>query len=147
MWVLVTLAVIYIHGEISNPAMGAYLLMILGAGLFIGPRMAIAFTSLAWLSIAGYLVANHYDWLPNPLLLLTDQHYIVMQSLVFSLGLVLIFIAIQSMRKAIQRGQIHENDLRENNRHMQEVLASLEQRKSERTSEITQQKQFFEALV
>jgi hypothetical protein len=44
MWVLVTLAVIYIHGEISNPAMGAYLLIILGAGLFIGPRMAIVFT-------------------------------------------------------------------------------------------------------
>jgi len=67
LWVLVTLAVIYTHGEISNPAMGAYLLMILGAGLFIGPRVAIAFTSLAWLSLAGYLVANHYDWLPNPL--------------------------------------------------------------------------------
>ncbi len=51
MWVLVTLADIYIYGEISNPAMGAYLLIILGAGLFIGPRMAIAFTSLAWLSL------------------------------------------------------------------------------------------------
>jgi len=147
MWVLVTLAVIYIHGEISNSAMGAYLLIILGAGLFIGPRMAIGFTSLAWLSLAGYLVANHYDWLPNPRLPLTDQRYIVMQSLVFALGLVLIYIAIQSMRKAIQSAQTHENDLLENNRHMQEVLASLEQRISERTSEITQQKQFFEALV
>jgi hypothetical protein len=62
MWVLVTLAVIYIHGEISNPAMGAYLLIILGAGLFIGPRMAMAFTSLAWLSLFGYFVAHHYDW-------------------------------------------------------------------------------------
>jgi PAS domain-containing protein len=41
----------------------------------------------------------------------------------------------------------NQNGLRENNRHMQEVLASLEQRISERTSEITQQKQFFEALV
>ncbi len=59
----------------------------------------------------------------------------------------MIFVAIQSMRKAIQRAQTHETDLRENNLHMQDVLASLEQRISERTSEITQQKQFFEALV
>jgi hypothetical protein len=44
MWVLVTLAVIYIHGGISNLAMGAYLLIIQGAGLLIGPRMAIVFT-------------------------------------------------------------------------------------------------------
>jgi diguanylate cyclase (GGDEF)-like protein/PAS domain S-box-containing protein len=147
MWVLVTLAIIYLHGEISNPAMGAYLLIILGAGLFIGPRMAIASTCLAWLSLTGYWVAHHYDWLPNPRLPLTEQRYIVLQSLVFALGLVLIFVAIQSMRKAIQRAQTHETDLRENNLHMQDVLASLEQRISERTSEITQQKQFFEALV
>lgn len=147
MWVMVTIAVIYIHGEISNPAMGAFLLIILGAGLFVGPRTAIAFTVLAWLSLVGYFLANHYNWLPDPRLPLTDQRYIVIQTLVFALGLVLIFIAVQSMRKAIQRAQSHESELSENNRQMQEVLASLELRISERTSEISQQKQFFEALV
>ena len=147
MWAMVTIAVIFIHGQLSNPALGAYLLLILGSGLFIGPRTAIAFTSLAWLSIASYLVADHFNWLPEPILPLTAQRYIILQSLIFALGLVLIFIAIQSMRKALQVAKDHEQDLRDNNANMQEILASLEQRISERTAEITQQKQFFEALV
>jgi diguanylate cyclase (GGDEF)-like protein/PAS domain S-box-containing protein len=146
-WLLVSYTAFFIHGEISNPAIGAYLLIILGAGIFLGLRMAIAFTGLAWGSLVGFLISNHQGWIPEPRFPLSDQRYLILQSLIFALGLVLIFVAVQSMQKAIKRSQAHERDLRDNNRQLQELMTSLEERISERTSEITRQKQFFEALV
>ena len=146
-WLLVSYTAFFIHGEISNPALGAYLLIILGAGIFLSPRMAIAFTGLAWGSLVGFLIANHQGWIPEPRFPLSDQRYLILQSLIFALGLVLIFVAVQSMQKAIKRSQTHERELKNNNRQLQELMTSLEERISERTSEITRQKQFFEALV
>ena len=146
-WVLTTYTVFFLHGEISNPTLGAYLLMILGAGVFIGLRTAIAVTGLVWASLVGFMIADFSGWIPAPRFPLSDQQYLMLQSLIFALGLVIIFVAIQSMQKAIKRSQSHERDLRDNNRQLQEVMTSLEERISQRTSEITRQKQFFEALV
>ncbi|MCJ7534598.1 MAG: PAS domain-containing protein, partial [Anaerolineales bacterium] len=102
---------------------------------------------LAWGSLIGFLIANHQGWIPEPRFPLSDQRYLILQSLIFALGLVLIFVAVQSMQKAIKRSQAHERELKDNNRQLQELMTSLEERISERTSEITRQKQFFEALV
>ena len=147
LWVLATYTVFFLHGEISNPTLGAYLLMILGAGVFIGLRMAIAVTGLVWASLVGFMIADFSGWIPEPRFPLSYQQNLLLQSLIFALGLVIIFVAIQSMQKAIKRSHAHERDLRDNNRKLQEVMTSLEERISQRTSEITRQKQFFEALV
>jgi diguanylate cyclase (GGDEF)-like protein/PAS domain S-box-containing protein len=146
-WVLATYTVFFLHGEISNPILGAYLLMILGAGIFIGPRIAIAFTGLVWASLVAFMIADFSGWIPAARFPLSDQQNLMLQSLIFALGLVIIFVAIQSMQKAIKRSQAHERDLRDKNRQLQEVMTSLEDRIALRTSEITRQKQFFEALV
>ena len=147
LWAIASFTIFFIHGQLSSPAIGAFLLMILGAGVFIGPRMAIVFTGLVWTTLVAFIIADRADWIPAPLFPLSDQRYLILQSLIFALGLVLIFVAIQSMQKAIRRSQAHERELQENNTQLQKVMTSLEERISERTAEITHQKQFFEALV
>ena len=147
LWAVASYTIFFIHGQLSNPAIGALLLMIFGAGVFIGPRMAIGFTVLVWASLLAFFIADHSGWIPDPRFPLSDQRYFILQSLIFALGLVLIFVAVHSMQRAIQRSQAHEMELQETNRQMQTVMTSLEERISERTSEITRQKQFFEALV
>ena len=147
LWMVATYTIFFIHGQLSSPAIGAFLLMILGAGVFIGPRTAITITGLVWVTLFTFIYVDRSGWLPDPRYPLSDQRYIILQSLIFALGLVLIFVAIQSMQKAILRSQAHEKGLQENNRQLQAVMASLEERISERTSEITRQKQFYEALV
>lgn len=147
LWVIASFTIFFIHGQLSSPAIGAFLLMILGAGIFIGPRMAIGVTGLVWTSLVAFVIADRADWIPAALFPLSDQRYLVLQSLIFALGLVLIFVAIQSMQKAIKRSQAHERELQENNTQLQSVMTSLEKRISERTVEITRQKHFFEALV
>jgi len=147
LWVIVLYTIIFIHGQLSSPAIGAFLLMILGTGVFIGPRMAIAFTGLVWVSLVAFIIADRSGWIPTPRFPMSDQQYLILQSLIFALGLVLIFVAITSMQNAIKRSQAHEKELQENNRQLKSVMTSLEERISERTSEITRQKQFFEALV
>jgi diguanylate cyclase (GGDEF)-like protein/PAS domain S-box-containing protein len=147
LWVVASYTVFFIHGQLSSPVIGAFLLMILGAGVFIGPRMAIGFTGLVWASLVAFIIADRSGWIPEPRFPLTDQRYLILQSLIFALGLVLIFVAIHSMQKAIKRSQAHERELRDNNTQLQIVMTSLEERISERTSEITRQKKFFEALV
>jgi diguanylate cyclase (GGDEF)-like protein/PAS domain S-box-containing protein len=147
MWLTVTYVVFFVHNELSSPALGAFLLIILGAGLFVGPRMAITFTGLAWVSLAGFLTTDYFGLTPKASFPLTEQRLFIIQSLVFTLGLVLVFIAILSMKRAIKLSRQQEEEMSSNNLKMQEVLASLEQRISERTLEITQQKRFFEALV
>jgi diguanylate cyclase (GGDEF)-like protein/PAS domain S-box-containing protein len=147
LWITATYTIIFIHGQVSSPAIGAFLLMILGAGIFIGPRMAIAATCFVWTSLVGFIIAERAGWLPAPRFPLSDERYLILQSLIFALGLVLIFVAVYSMQKAIRLSQAHERDLQENNRQLQQIMSSLEQRIDERTTEITRQKQFFEALV
>ena len=147
LWVIASFTIFFIHGQLSSPAIGAFLLMILGAGVFIGPRMAIVFTGLVWTTLVTFIIADRADWIPAPLFPLSDQRYLILQSLIFALGLVLIFVAIRSMQKAIRRSQAHEMQLQEKNTQLQKVMTSLEERISERTAEITHQKQFFEALV
>ncbi len=147
LWVIASFTIFFIHGQLSSPAIGAFLLMILGAGVFIGPRMAMVFTGLVWTTLVTFIIADRADWIPAPLFPLSDQRYLILQSLIFALGLVLIFVAIRSMQKAIRRSQAHERQLQEKNTQLQKVMTSLEERISERTAEITRQKLFFEALV
>jgi diguanylate cyclase (GGDEF)-like protein/PAS domain S-box-containing protein len=147
LWLIASYTIFFIHGQLSSPAISALLLMILGAGVFLGPRTAIVFTALVWGTLVAFIVADRSHWIPAPHFPLSDQRYLILQSLIFALGLVLIFVAITSMQKAIRRSQVHERDLQENNLQLQKIMASLEERISERTSEITRQKLFFETLV
>lgn len=147
LWVLVTFIAFYLHGEMSNPALGAYLLIILGAGLFLGLRAAGAFTALSWLSITTIFIADYFGLPLESRFALNNQRIYLLQSLIFVLGLALIYIAVLSTHKAINRSIQHEQQLKVKNEQLEDVLSTLEQQISERTAEISQQKKYFETVV
>ena len=147
LWGIATYTIFFMHGQLSSPASGAYLLMILGAGVFIGPRTSMGVTGLVWATLLAFILVERSGRLPEASFPLNEQRFIVLQSLIFALGLVLIYVAIHSTQRAHRRSEEHEKELKANNHQLQEVMTSLEDRISSRTSEITRQKQFFEALV
>lgn len=146
-WSCITLIAVLLHGGISSPTVAGYLLMILGAGLFMGTRSALFYTGLSWFALLGIYLADAQSIIPPALIPITPGRALVMHSLIFVMGVALIHTAVQGMQYALTRAQCHEENLTEKNSQLQEVLASLEQRIADRTGEILQQKQFYQALV
>jgi len=146
-WGSLTFAAAAIHGDVSSPAVGGYLVVILAAGLFMGSRYTIAFAGLSALSLTGMYLANSRGWMPEALFALTLSRSYILQILIFLVGVALIHVAGQSVQAALGRAHCHEDRLNEKNRELKEILATLEQRIAERTAEIFRQKQFYQALV
>jgi len=146
-WGTITFISIFLHGGISSPAVAGYLLVILAAGLFVGTHYAFLFTGLSWVALLSVYLAQTLGAIPIALMPITPGRALVMHSLIFLMGVALIYTTMQGVQFALSRARCHEDNLSEKNRQLQEVLASLEQRIADRTSEILQQKQFYQALV
>lgn len=146
-WGNITFIAYFLHGGISSPVVAGYLLVILAAGLFIGTRYILLFTGLSWAALLSVYLAQTLGAIPVALMPVTPGRSLVIYSLIFLMGVALIYTAMQGIQFALSRAQCHEDNLSQKNRQLQEVLASLEQRIADRTSEILQQKQFYQALV
>ena len=146
-WGTITFIAFFLHGGISSPAIAGYLLVILGAGLFISTRLTLLFTGLSWASLLGVYLAQTLGALPVAVTPITPGRALVMHSFIFLMGFALIYAIMQGVQFALNRARCHEDNLSEKNRQLQEVLTSLEQRIADRTGEILQQKQFYQALV
>lgn len=146
-WGTITFIAYFLHGGVSSPVVAGYLLVILAAGLFIGTRYILLFTGLSWVALLSVYLAQTLGAIPVALMPVTPGRSLVMYSLIFLMGVALIYTAMQGIQFALSRAQCHEDNLSQKNRQLQEVLASLEQRIADRTSEILQQKQFYQALV
>ena len=146
-WGTITFIAIFQHGGITNPAVASYLLVILAAGLFIGTTSAMLFTGLSWAALLSIYLAQTQGFIPFASSPISPERALVMHTLIFLMGVALINTALHGVNYALHTAHCHEDNLIEKNRQLQEVLASLEQRIAERTSEILQQKQFYQALV
>jgi diguanylate cyclase (GGDEF)-like protein/PAS domain S-box-containing protein len=146
-WLAITLGAILLNGGLNGLVVEAYLIVIIAAGLFLGMRYGIATAWLSWLAITAMYLGGTRGLIPPVTIAFTPQRIFVLQSLIFMVGLVLVYIAVRETLTALNTAEQHERDLDEKNRQLQEVLAGLEQRIAERTLEITSQKQFYEALV
>ena len=146
-WGSETLTVAAIHGDLSSPAVGGYLVVILAAGLFLGTRFAMGFAGLSALALTGMYLASNRGWMPEALFALTLSRSYTLHILIFLVGVALIHVAGQSVQAALGHAHRHEDRLNEKNRELKEILATLEQRIAERTAEIFRQKQFYQALV
>lgn len=146
-WGTITFITIFLHGGISSPSVAGYLLVILAAGLFLGTFYTFLFTGLSWAALLSVYLAQTLGAIPVAFTPITPGRALLMHSLIFLMGVALIYTTMQGIQFALKRAQCHEESLTEKNRQLQEVLASLEQRIADRTSEILQQKQFYQALV
>lgn len=147
MWLIITYIAVQSGLGFFNPVISGYLLVILGAALIFGARVSILATGLSLLSIgllflgglAGFFI------LPEPAHLSISDF--VAQVLILTIGFFLINLAINSIQAAHSRTWAKEMELRAKNQQLQEILATLEARIAERTREILEQKQFYEALM
>jgi len=147
MWLIITCLAVRSGLGFFNPVISGYLVVILGAALIFGARVSLLATGLSLLAIellffggmAGFF--NH----PEPAHLSISDF--VAQVLILTIGFVLINLAINNIQAAHSRIRAKEEELRAKNNQLQEVLATLEGRIAERTREILEQKQFYEALM
>ena len=146
-WLGMTVAAVLVHGKISSPALESYLLVVLLAGLLLGMKATLAYAGLSALSLTFLFLAEIHHLLPaspdasNPLrIYFFDVGYLILAG-------ALAYISMNSIRKAFVQARQHQADLQESNRKLNEIRNSLEHTIADRTSEILQQKQFFESLV
>lgn len=146
-WQAITLGAILLNGGLNSLVVEAYLIVIIAAGLFMGMRYAVVAAWLSWLAITLMYLGGTQGLIPPVTVPFTPQRIFFLQSLIFLVGLVLVYIAVRDTLSALNAAEQHERELDEKNRQLQEVLAGLEQSIAERTQEITSQKQFYETLV
>lgn len=147
MWLIITYIALQYGAGLSSPAIGGYLVVILGTALFFGARASIVVTGFSVLSI-GFMFIAELSGLTSPAKSPSPQlSGFVTQAIILTIGLVLINIAIKNIQAAHIRTRAKEEELVSKNQQLQEVLATLEARIAERTREILEQKQFYEALM
>ena len=147
LWCILTFIALVIHHTLDSPALDAFLLVVLAAALFLSTRASIVFASLSVLAISGtlFLEQVYPDRIvypaPSPI-----NRYLI-QLMIFGVGLALIDTAVINIQTAIANARRNRLALNAKNIQLEELLANLEKHIAERTAEINNQKQFYEALV
>jgi diguanylate cyclase (GGDEF)-like protein/PAS domain S-box-containing protein len=140
-------------------------LVVASAGLLLGAFYGTIFAGLSFLVILGLFFGcltvpqlQALGWplsglssiLPDPPAIqstLAPQLSLLYHAFNLSLATLFIFVATNDIRSALRRAQEHQRLLTSKNRELREIRNTLQQRIADRTAEILNQKQFFEALV
>lgn len=147
LWGILTYVALAIHRTMDSPAIDAFLIVVLAAALFLGTRASIVFASLSALVISGtFFIERVFPAnIVSAEMTLLNRYLIHM--LTFGVGLALIDTAVINIQTAIANARKSRVALNAKNIQLEELLANLEKRIVERTAEINNQKQFYEALV
>jgi diguanylate cyclase (GGDEF)-like protein/PAS domain S-box-containing protein len=132
---------------LSSPFIGAYLLVIVAAGLLLGNRAGIVIAGLCLAALIGFYYAERFGLMPEQLIILNLERSFIFYIFSISLTVVLIYTTNRSLHYEIERAQNNENNLILRNQELQIAQETLELKVEERTAEIFQQSQFFKALV
>ncbi len=146
-WLVLSYLAAYIHGGLNSPLIATNLMIAVAAGLILGRAYGFVFVSLGILSVAIIYIAGQSGALPEPLFPLTPLRSLILHVLNFLMVGVVISYTTQVIREAMQRARQHEGELIEKNRELEAGRASLEHQVTQRTAEILEQKQYFEALM
>jgi diguanylate cyclase (GGDEF)-like protein/PAS domain S-box-containing protein len=146
-WLVLSYLAAYIHGELDSPLIATNLLIAVAAGLILGRAYGLVFVGLGILSVVAIYFAQQSGVLPEPAFPLTAARSLILHVLNFLMVGVVISYTTQVIREAMQRARLHEDELLEKNRELEAARASLELQVAQRTAEILEQKQYFEALM
>ena len=126
-WMVVTLVSLTLGG-IGGPVVGAYVLIILIAGLLLGRRVGMYFTALCVVGTLGILLAETSHVLPWKIPPVKPVSAWVVQASIFSTAGGLLWQATRGLSDALERARRNERGLTESNRELQALRVSLEQR-------------------
>jgi diguanylate cyclase (GGDEF)-like protein/PAS domain S-box-containing protein len=146
-WLMLSYLAAFIHGDLNSPLIATNLLIAVAAGLILGRAYGFVFVGLGILSVAMIYIARQNGVLPEPVYPLTPLRSLIFHVLnLFMVGVVVSYTT-QAIQEAMQRARKHESELLEKNRELEAIRASLELQVAQRTAEILEQKQYFEALM
>lgn len=146
-WLMLSYVAAFIHGNLNSPLMATNLLIAVAAGLILGRAYGFVFVGLSILSAAFIFFGRQSGVLSEPVYPLTPLRSLVFYVLNLLMVGVLISYTTQAIREAIQRAHKHEGELLQKNRELEAIRDSLEHQVAQRTAEILEQKQYFEALM
>jgi diguanylate cyclase (GGDEF)-like protein/PAS domain S-box-containing protein len=146
-WLVLSYVAAFIHGDLSSPVIATNLLVAVAAGLILGRVYGFVFVGLGILSVAAIYSASQSGVLPEPVYPLTPLRSLIFSVLNFLMvGVVISYITLV-IRESMRRARQHESELLEKNRELEAARASLELQIDQRTAQILEQKQYFEALM
>jgi diguanylate cyclase (GGDEF)-like protein/PAS domain S-box-containing protein len=150
-WLCLTYAGTNLRGGLNLVMSGAYIFVVIGAGLLLGGKYAFLFAGLSTLSGLALYLADLDGILPPAHILVGWFQGTIYFSAYFMLAALMVYMVNNDIRQALQRARSHERELTEKNRELKDIRQSLELQMNEKTSmragEILRQKQFFQALV
>jgi len=126
-WVVVTLVSLAMGG-IGGPVVGAYVIVILIAGLLLGGRAGMDFAALSMVGALGILLAESGQVLPWKILPVKPVSAWITHAAIFSTAGGLLWQATRSLSDALERARRNERGLAESNRELQALRVSLRQR-------------------
>jgi diguanylate cyclase (GGDEF)-like protein/PAS domain S-box-containing protein len=150
-WLALTYAAANLHGGLNIAMSGAYMIVVIGAGLLLGGKYAFLFAGLCTFSGTALYLADQDGLLPPAITLDGPVRGVLYLSTYFVLAAIMVYLVDHDIRQALARARSHERELTEKNRELEAIHKSLElqmhEHASKRAAEILQQKQFFQALV
>jgi len=150
-WLSLTYAAANLHGGLNIAMSGAYIFVVIGAGLLLDGKYAFLFAGLCTFSGTALYLADQDGLLPTATTLDGPLRGVLYLSTYFVLAAVMVYLVNHDIRQALQRARSHERELTEKNRELEAIRGSLElqmhEQASTRAGEILRQKQFFQALV
>ena len=117
LWGILTFSLFW-FGGVRGPAFGAYVVVIVIAGLLLGTRASLAFTGLCLLTGSVAFGLEVQGALPTPFSDPTAGALWMGQNMVFILVAVVLNLAIRSIFEALGQARRHEKALQQSNRQL-----------------------------
>jgi PAS domain S-box-containing protein len=126
-WAIITIVSLEMGG-ITGPMVGAYVIVILMAGLLLGGRAGMSFAALSVVGALGMFFAESSRILPWTILSIKPVSAWITCATIFSVAAGLLWQATRSLGNALERARRNEHGLAKSNRELQASHVSLKQR-------------------
>jgi len=126
MWLLETI-LLSLSGGLDSIVVTTYITIVVLAAVLIGRRAALGFAGLCFAASLAFLFAASNGLLPPALILANGEGTVPMLLYSFVLAAAPLYMATQSMDKALERARLSKQELAKSNRSLQETQAALEQ--------------------
>jgi GAF domain-containing protein len=134
LFAVTTYWLLHVEGLSGGHTSFTYVLMIVLAGLLLGPRGALVYTALSLIAIIGTDYAENHGLIPGRAGIDTVDVLII--STVMALTGVFLHYVMKSMQGAINRARLSAQAQAEANRELEAIRRSLEERVAARTQDL-----------
>ena len=145
-WTCITYIVVFVHGGISSPVVGFYILITVLCALING-RAGYIFAGLGLTTIIMVMAAEENGLMLAPIVDLNFYWKSLWYMNLFLMTSVLVHSISNTIQWVFLQSGNRQRELTAKNLELEEIRHTLEERVKQRTQEILREKHFFEAVV